>query len=306
MKKTLMAVGAHCDDIEFVMGGTLLKYHQRFNYEVVYVQASNNMSGEWSQALLGERAKTAPQVPAWMQPVKSIETGKIRKHIVPWYHEMPQRKREAEAAALKYFNTTPIHLDYPQRHYKDSNLNMVDLRYGAARPECVPENFPTILTAPEDEGAVRRVSELILEKDPEVIITNAPVDCNVEHTSTCHLLRKAFIEAKKCGYVGSLIFAQTVTSGDCGKFFDCWDAFVDISGFSDLKREAIGVHACQVPYPERLDLEDKQRGKICGVEEAETFFVYEISETRTGELTEELKQNNRYCLENFQEMFFTR
>ena len=306
MNKTLMAVGAHCDDIEFLMGGTLLKYHRKFNYEIVYVQSTNNMSGEWSQALDGERAKTAPQIPGWVQPVKTFETGRIRKNIVPWYYEMAQRKREAEASAMKYFGTHPIHLDYPQRHYTDGNLNTIELRYGAPRPECVPENFPSIITAHEDKDAVERVVKLILEKNPEVIITHAPVDYTEEHTCTCHLLRKAFLEAQKRGYDGSLIFAQTVTSGNYGKFFDCWDVFTDITGFSELKREAVGMHACQVPYPERLDLEDRQRGARCGVTEAETFYVYEISDTRQGEITEELKRNNQYCKDNFQKMFFKR
>ncbi|MPN57109.1 hypothetical protein SDC9_204803 [bioreactor metagenome] len=64
------------------------------------------------------------------------------------------------------------------------------------------------------------------------------------------------------------------------------------------------MHACQVPYPERLDLEDRQRGARCGVTEAETFYVYEISDTRQGKITEELKRNNQYCKDNFQKMFF--
>ena len=273
-----MAVAAHCDDIEFLMGGTLLKYHREFGYEIVYVQSTNNMSGEWSQALEGERAKITPQIPSYIQPVKSSENNGIRKNIVPWYYEMAQRKREAEASAMKYFGTHPIHLDYPQRHYKDGNLNTIELHYGAPRPDCVPENFTSILTAHENKDAVERVVRLILEKDPEVIITHAPVDYTEEHTCTCHLLRKAFLEAKKRGYDGSLIFAQSVTSGSYGRFFDCWDVFTDITGFSELKREGIGMHACQVPYPERLDLEDSQRGVRCEFR-TETFMSMKFRDT---------------------------
>lgn len=312
MNKTLMAVAAHCDDIELIAGGTLLKYHQKFNYEIVYVQSTNNMSGGWSVALEGERARTAPQLPEWVSPISSSEFnsyldgrgGKFCNHTIPWYYEMMERKREADAAAIKFFGTHPIHLDYPQRHYIDRNLNKIEICYGAPRPDCVPENFPTILTAHENEEAILRVTRLILETNPEVIVTHSPIDYTEEHTSTTHLIRKAFLAAKKHGYDGSLIFANPPTSGSYGNFFDHWDTFVEITGFSELKREAIGMHACQIPYPDRLDLEDVLRGQVCGVGEAETFFVFDISQTRKGDLTEELRQNNQYCRIHFQEMFF--
>ena len=92
-------------------------------------------------------------------------------------------------------------------------------------------------------------------------------------------------------YAHILIFAHPVTSGWFGKFFDQFDTFVDITGFEKRKREILGKHACQVPYPERLDIEDIPRGKRCGVDAAELFYVYELSETRDGILTRELKKN---------------
>nr|MBC8228344.1 PIG-L family deacetylase [bacterium] len=36
MKKIIMAIGAHADDVEIRAGGTLAKYHE-MGYEVVYV-----------------------------------------------------------------------------------------------------------------------------------------------------------------------------------------------------------------------------------------------------------------------------
>ena len=312
MAPSVMAVAAHCDDLELICGGTLLKYHRNSGYDVVYVLSTNNMSGGWAQALDGKRAETAPELPEWVSPVRSSESssffdgrgGRIRHNLVPWYYEMAQRKREAEKSASHFFGTHPIHLDYPQRHYTDRNLNKIELCYGAPRPDCVPENFPTILTAHEDSGAVARVAQLILEKNPELIITHSPVDYTEEHSSTCHLMRKAFLQAKKHGYDGSLIFASPPTSGSYGAFFDRWDTFIDITGFSGLKREAVGMHACQIPYPDRLDLEDVPRGKVCGVGEAETFYVYEISMVRQGELSGELRRNTLYCRTHFQQMFF--
>jgi len=306
MGKHLMAVAAHCDDIEFLMAGTMLKCHEKFGYGIVYVQSTNNMSGEWCQATQGERAVTAPVPPAWLKRIKTREASPgLLVHTVPWYVEMAQRKKEAADSAREFFHTEPLHLDYPQRHYTDGELKKIDLRYGAPRPDCVPEDFPSIVTAHEDKDALERMANLILEKDPEVIMTHAPVDYTEEHTSTSHLVRKAFLKAKAQGYDGSLVFALTVTSGAYGEFFDRWDAFVDITGFEDKKRQAIGTHACQVPFPERLDLEDCLRGKICGVGAAEVFHVFELSGTRSGELADELGRSHAHCRANWSRMFFS-
>ena len=46
--RILMVIGAHADDIELNVGGTLVKYHE-MGYEIVYVMSTNNMSGGWSK-----------------------------------------------------------------------------------------------------------------------------------------------------------------------------------------------------------------------------------------------------------------
>ena len=33
-RPALMTIGAHCDDIELNFAGTMLKYHERFGYEI--------------------------------------------------------------------------------------------------------------------------------------------------------------------------------------------------------------------------------------------------------------------------------
>ena len=285
-KETVMGVAAHCDDIEFLFAGTLLKYHGQFNYQVVYVESTNNMSGSWAIDGSGR-----PELPPgdYKRVKREYYPGRFAWDV-PWFIEMPQRKKEAGDAAA-CFGTEPIFLDYPQRHYLDGDLNPVFLTYGSPRPECVPENLPSIVTAHDRREEVEKAASLILEKDPEVIITHAPVDYTEEHTATSHLIRKAFRAAKKQGYDGSLIFAHPVTSGLYGAFFDQFDTFIDITGFERKKREVLAKHACQVPYPEKLDIEDIPRGKRCGTGAAELFYVFELSETRNGALTDELKRN---------------
>lgn len=285
---SIMGVVAHCDDIEFLFAGTLLKYHEEFNYRIAYVESTNNMSGSW--AINSEGKPTLPPGDYKKEKLEVFPGRFVWK--IPWFIEMPRRKQEAADAAA-CFGTKPIFLDYPQRHFWNADLNKIDLTYGAPRPDCVPQNMPTIVTAHDSPEEVAKIADMILEQDPEVIITHAPVDYTEEHTATCHLIRKAFNKAKKQGYDGSLIFAHPVTSGLYGAFFDQFDTFVDITGFEQKKREVLGKHACQVPYPEHLDIEDVPRGKRCGVGAAELFYMFEFSETRAGFLTEELKKNYR-------------
>lgn len=285
-KYSVMGVAAHCDDIEFLFGGTLLKYHDVSGYEVVYVQSTNNMSGMWA---LNNGFPPLPE--GDYKREQSFSFPNMTAYYVPYFIEMPQRKKEAQALAEKFFGTDAVFLDYPQRHYWDKDLRKIELCYGAPRPECIPENMPSIMTAHEHPEEVEKVASLILEKNPEVIITHAPVDYTEEHTATSHLMRKAFIAAKKQGYDGSLIFAHGVTSGLYGDFFDRFDVFVDISGFEEKKRFVLSHHFSQIPHPERLDLEDIPRGTMCGVKAAELFYTFEISPSREGALTDELRKN---------------
>lgn len=290
-KPLVMGVAAHCDDIEFLFAGTLLKYHEKYGYQVCYVESTNNMSGAWSV-----NAEGKPELPPgnYKREKCQMRSGRFY-YNVPWFIEMPQRKKEAEDAAA-VFGTKPVFLDYPQRHYRDENLTSVYLRFGSPRPECVPEAMMSILTAHDSPAEVGKMAELILKEDPEVIITHAPVDYTEEHTATSHLVRKAFLAAKEKGYDGSLVFAHPVTSGEYGAFFDQFDTFIDMTGFEKKKLDVLRKHACQVPYPELLDIEDLSRGKRCGTTAAELYYVFELSKTRTGALTEELKQNYRQII----------
>ena len=91
MKRSIMAVGPHCDDVEFQFGSTLLKYHREYGYRVVYVEATNNMSGAWMQK------DGFPALPEGTYRREALpRDGHRTEYRVPWFIEMPQRKKEAE------------------------------------------------------------------------------------------------------------------------------------------------------------------------------------------------------------------
>lgn len=271
-KRNIMAIGAHADDIEFNVTGTLLKYHKA-GYSVTYVMATNNCAGTWARL---------------------DENGKRVVDLVPWYEMMPQRKLEAARAARELFDTEPIHLDYAQRHYWDRHLVKTELHYGCEPLNCSGPDAPTIITACEDETAIKSLANLILEKNPECVLTHGYAVYTTEHYCVATLTREAFFLARERGYAGSLLHWIEVETERYGRGFVRWNTFIDTSGYgSEAKRAALEIHSCQVPTAKHLDLEDEIHGRDCGCESAETFIACRINRDLSGEFTREIVENSR-------------
>lgn len=274
-----MAVGAHADDIEIHTGGTLEKYYH-LGYEVVYVMSTNNMSGR----------------------VSTLQPDGTKTHQAEANTEMiKRRKRECDDAA-KEWGTTPIHLDHPQRHYTDENLEQVELRYGAPIPGAVEGNVPTILTACEDAASIDRLKKLILEKNPEVIFTHGLNQTNPEHFCTALLVARSFWAAVEEGFKGALLL-WTDHFTHFGPSASRWDTFIDYTPYLDRKMELIGKHACQMPHWMQETFGHrvlaKEYGKVAGCGAAEPFTWVRRSANSTssgpsyGSLMVELLNNTR-------------
>jgi len=252
MNRVIMAVGAHADDIELWMGGTLLKYADR-GYQVVYVMSTNNMSGG----------------------VRVFENGKYvnRPNLGP-VENMELRKREAAAAAA-VLGTEPIHLDHPQRHYNSlDEKGKIAIGYGSPIPPGVPAGVPSILGAYEDAESVTRLAQLIQQHDPEVIFTHPIATQNVEHYCTSLLVTYAYWQAVEAGYKGGLLtWKEAITF--LGDKASSWDTFVDYSGYMDRKMALTVLHACQKPDAMEPNFGHRHLGSFwggaCGVESAECF-----------------------------------
>ncbi len=280
-----MAIGSHADDIEVHVGGTLLKYHD-IGYDLVYVMSTNNMSGSISEVQNDGTIATRNAGP--------VEMMKIRK-------------AECDSAA-QVLGTKPIHLDHPQRHYYDPGLSRkAKLQYGCKLPEGVDADVASILTASEDPASVTRVANLILEKNPECIITSGVCQRNIEHFATSLLVTIAFWEAVDAGYEGGLLHWREDHTL-FGETSMRWDTFVDIGGFLDRKMQFIAMHKCQMPTAESPDHGHRWlnlwRGRVCGREAAEQFTwvrrpirrdseIWGFNAPIYGEFTGELIQNSR-------------
>lgn len=248
--RTLMAIGAHADDIEFNAGATLAKYRQE-GYEIIYILATNNMSGSWNS--LDDMGNRQVQMPAW-------------------YEIMPQRKKEA-AAAARFFGTAAIHLDHPQRHYRRPDGVVEKLCFGSRSPEGLAPGTPTILMAHEDASCLQRLADLILQHRPEAVLTHSMATGNIEHVGCCLLASKSYVISRQAGYGGMLLFWYDVTPPPVAGTKRQWDTFVDVTDHWQDKLDALALHACQIVDVHKLDL--PHFGAACGCLHAEVFTIAE-------------------------------
>ena len=279
MSKSIMVVGAHADDAEILTGGTLLKYRD-LGYDVVYVMSTNNMSGSASTLQ---------------------EDGTIRSRREDPLDMMARRKRECDDAAGA-LGATPIHLDHPQRHYSVASGETFELRYGCDLPKGFPEDVPSILTAAEDSASVKRLADVILETDPEVVFTHSISQVNVEHFATSLLTTRSYWQAVEAGHRGAMLQCRQAHN-IFGEFNCRWETFVDYTPYLDEKMALIGLHRCQMPKAHLPDFGHRQLamrwGQACGCGAAEVFTWVRRSDHRDDQgigyppLTLELVQNTR-------------
>ncbi len=76
---------------------------------------------------------------------------------------------------------------------------------------------------------------------------------DMEHMGTALLIAKAYKKAMENGYGGILHYWLDITLTIFGRAFTRWNTHIDISDYWERKLKAIGIHACQMPDPSRLD-----------------------------------------------------
>ena len=276
MKKKILAICPHADDIELNFASTLIKYRKEYDYTIGYIMTTDNASGGVSFIDQDGNLQTTTPPAAQMQPI---------------------RQSEANTAAQEAFHTEAIHLNYPQRHYTNTQGDTVELRYGVPGWCSGAESVPSILTAYEDQAAVEHLRDIILDFDPEVIITMTYSDTNPEHVCTGLLALRAFRAAQKEDLDATLPHAMPPAPFPIGAYYNGGDTFVDTTGYYDDKIRAICYHRSQKPDPTPLDLRDFDEGARFGCVTAERFTVGELSKVTVGPLTVEIRKNHRTCLE---------
>ena len=135
-----------------------------------------------------------------------------------------------------------------------------------------------------NEGAVRRMTEIIRYTRPDVIITHSPEDYMRDHVQTGRLV----FNASFCSSVAHYETTSPAHPAVCPIYYIYTlsglnflpSEYVDISGFIDLKLAALGCHESQIKWMaehDGIDFADfvktcsKFRGLQCGAAFAEGF-----------------------------------
>lgn len=239
MKKVIMAIGAHADDVDLRSGGTLAKYH-KMGHEVVYVLATNNTAGAHINQTALEHAT--------------------------------QRRNEAWEGA-RILNAELIYLDFKETMFEKRGereklgFQTVDL---GDYPEWGRDK-PPIICAQDLDEAVEEVAALLRRYEPEIVLTHSPTEKD-EHWATCVLVLKAFRKARQSVELGTLYaWADSGTA----TVSIAPDFFVDITDTIQTKYTVLNKHVSQgfreIPEPPNRARE-LYWGSFIGVRFAEAFM----------------------------------
>ena len=212
MSKTLVAIGAHADDVELNAGGLVAKWAAE-GAKVHVVMMTDNCSG----------LKFFPE-----------KTASIRH-------------REQEAAAALYGGTVH-YMNYCQRHYWHEDLERrisIDFESDVPRPAYMEGHVP-LLIAPGKPAEMDRLAETILGLEPDLVITQTPIDTDPEHHAVATMVWRVFQKHRdRLADVPLWYWAPCSTCQD-GMIDPHWDNIVDISDHFEKKLELCACHESQM------------------------------------------------------------
>lgn len=183
-EKTVLLVGAHSDDIPVVGGATFAGYRARGYKGVCAVLATHRPGGPAQPGNLEPEPLEAMQI----QAESARNAGPHCGSETVFFNLHPTRIRLGRTLA---FTGSPLWSRF------------------------MPPGTADISAAPTNSReAVAAVADLILEHNPEIVITHAIGEGDIEHHSTADLVNRAWTEARRRGArLGQLWLRDSRSSG---------------------------------------------------------------------------------------------
>ena len=249
MKKCIMAVVAHADDMEVFAGGTMAKFVEQ-GYEGVLVMLSANTAGA------GVGGKKYRQTP----PEEC----------------MPVRAEETRAGAAKLGVRTVEFLNFQDMLYSDGKdfLFLGDAGFNPALPGVGPL-LPAVAMNPK---LIAPVTEVIARYEPEIVIMQHALS-GFEHITSGHIVNLAFRQAMKNGAsLGQLWLPVTVrhcTWESDFRLYPSPNVLIDITAQWEKKVAAMLAHKSQglEGAVEKIRAGNRYWGMARQCELAEAFFT---------------------------------
>lgn len=260
---TIVAIGAHHDDVELRSGGTLAKYAGQ-GWRVVYAVAA-----------------TTPHYFPW--PGEAA-TGTYRSNE----EIIELRKEESRRGAAILGITEVDFFDFKSLYwYKEKS---VERRYFDGHGTTMAEfDYLTgqvpgrefIVTASHCPAAVKRLCDFLDEKKADVVLTHFPDDAHWEHYATANLVCTC---VRRLAQEGPAIKLYAWEQGGAGNLTASFAPthFVDIAGTMDLKCEALMSFVSQFAdhnpqmFVDRARKKAKEYGAMAGMEYAEPFMLFQV------------------------------
>jgi LmbE family N-acetylglucosaminyl deacetylase len=249
VKKLIMAVMAHADDLEVYAGGTMAKFVEQ-GYEGVLVMLSANIAG-------------------------ASAGGKKYRQTLP-EECIPLRAAETRAAAEVLGVRRVEFLNFQDMLYSDGTdfVHLGDAGFNPALPGVGPL-LPAVAMNPK---LVAPVTEVIARYEPEIVIMQHAFS-GFEHVTSGHIVNLAFRQAMKTGAsLGQLWLPMTVrhcTWESDLRVYPSPNVLIDITAQWEKKSAAMLAHKSQrlEGAIEKIRLANRYWGMARQCELAEAFFT---------------------------------
>jgi len=232
MKKSIVVIMAHADDIELGAGGTLAKYIAD-GYRALYGVLSRCNSG-WT---------------------RSKEEG---DRFLPSREIVPIRRREAEAAA-ELFGAELYYGDLLEKYHTTADGTRIVPSFAGAQTtdgqpidtDDVPQG--TLMAVAASAGGLsdvspvtREITDLLVAWEPELVIGQEIGNLNIDHLAAAQILAMAWRLAREKADIGPLWLPVPRPQTDASVFpvFEP-NRFVDVSQYEDTARAALACHKSQ-------------------------------------------------------------
>ncbi len=261
---TLVAIGAHFDDVELRCGGTLARYVAR-GWNVVYAVVTNT--------------------PFYFPREEEKDTGEYLSN-----QEVTElRKEESRKGAAALGITDVNFFDFKSLHwFRPGTLEMRYLdghQSTTGEFEYLNEKLPGrefIVTASRCPEAVDFLCRFLTEKSADVVLTHFPDDAHWEHYATAVFVHRAVSRLAGEGKKVDLYAWEQGGEGNLTASFAPTN-FVDISETMDLKCRALMSFVSQFPdhdpsmFAERARKKAREYGALVGMKYAEPFMKFLVS-----------------------------
>lgn len=270
---TLMAIGAHHDDVELRCGGTLAKY-VRSGWRVVYAIACTT--------------------PYYFPDEEQKRTGRYLTNV----EAMNLRKAEATAGAKALgVREGDIHFfDYRSLYwYKDGTHEFQYFEGVHHRsPDLVhylEEQIPGrgyVMSAHRSPEGVDFLADFIERHRTDLLLTHHPDDGHWEHYGTCRLVMSALRKLKEGGRPGPRAYGWEPGSGGSLAASFAPTHFEDIAATLETKDDALRCFPSQfrdhdtAPFVTRSRQRAKAWGRSAGLEAAEPFMPLNVDDRGGG------------------------